>query len=372
MSINNLPDIHFCDTDAGNIEQSVITTYEAIANVSLFPGDPVRLFLEGLAAIIIQQRQLIDYTGKQNLLKYAEGDNLVNLGAFTKTEKLPAAPANTVERFSMGSALGFVVSIPRGTRVSPDGQLFFETKNHGEIAVGDTHVDIVVQCQTEGAIGNGFVPGQITKIVDPVAYIDSVANIETSTGGADLEEDESYRERIHTAPESFSVAGPSGAYEHWAKSAHQDIVDICVDSPEDASIIVTPLLKGGGIPGQSILDLVVGILNDRTVRPLTDKVTVAAPGVAPYAIEMTYYVSSLDRLVATEIQANVGRAVADFIAWQKEKLGRDINPDKLTALVIGAGAKRIILSSPVNASVAINQVAIQESVTVNYGGLEDE
>ena len=59
-----LPEISFVETDTGNIESAIITTYEALAGRTLAQGDPIRLFLLSIAAIIVQQRVLIDYSAK--------------------------------------------------------------------------------------------------------------------------------------------------------------------------------------------------------------------------------------------------------------------------------------------------------------------
>lgn len=415
MSLDNLPDIEFCSADTDSVEQAVITTYEGIVStddtpVTLYPGDPVRLFLEALAAIIIQQRNLINYTGQQNLLKYAAGDFLDHLGTFTRTDRLAAAAATATVRFSMDAALGFDVVIPAGTRVSPDGQLVFETTAEGTVSEGDTYADITVQCQTAGDIGNGFVAGQITRMVDPVGYITSVSNTTTSSGGADEELDDRYRQRIHTVPESFSVAGPSGAYEHWAKSAHQDISDVAVyrTSPLDdltegqletilimagidyagmdrdekqvavatwlssAVVNVCPLLSDGEIPDTEMLDLVEAIVDDRSIRPLTDQVLVVAPDPVSYDIDLTYYISDDNRLSVSDIQAAVSTAVDEYRAWQRAALGRDINPGQLIHMVIAAGAYRVDLTSPVYTALAVNEVAGAGTVSLTYGGLESD
>ncbi|MCD8024758.1 MAG: baseplate J/gp47 family protein [Candidatus Gastranaerophilales bacterium] len=47
------------------------------------------------------------------------------------------------------------------------------------------------------------------------------------------EDDDSYRERILLAPESYSVAGPALAYEYFCKSADSSIVDVKCEVPDD-------------------------------------------------------------------------------------------------------------------------------------------
>lgn len=43
--------------------------------------------------------------------------------------------------------------------------------------------------------------------MDQIPFCNTVENTTTSEGGKDLEDDESYRERIKITPESYSVAG---------------------------------------------------------------------------------------------------------------------------------------------------------------------
>ena len=93
--IMTLPEISFVETDTGNIESAIITTYEALAGRTLAQGDPIRLFLLSVAAIIVQQRVLIDYSAKMNLLAYAEGDYLDHIGNLVGVTRLPSAAAIT-------------------------------------------------------------------------------------------------------------------------------------------------------------------------------------------------------------------------------------------------------------------------------------
>ena len=62
MSLRELKAISFCETETSTVEKDIINAYEAIANKKLYPGDPVRLFLEAIASIITQQRVIIDFS----------------------------------------------------------------------------------------------------------------------------------------------------------------------------------------------------------------------------------------------------------------------------------------------------------------------
>ena len=127
------------------------------------------------------------------------------------------------------------------------------------------------------------------------------------------------------------------------------------------------LLTGGELPGEEILKEVLDILNADTVRPLTDHVTVAAPQAVPYNIDVTYYTQEGGALSADTIAA-----VKSFQKWQAEKMGRDVNPSQLIALLMQTGVKRVEVRSPVFAAVADNAVAQVGTVSVVNGGAERE
>lgn len=58
-----------------------------------------------------------------------------------------------------------------------------------------------------------------------------------------------------------------------------------------------------------------------------------------YNITFTYYVPKDSSLSSTEIKAAVDKAVAEFVAWQCGKLGRDINPSVLIGKLMQTGIK---------------------------------
>lgn len=97
------------------------------------------------------------------------------------------------------------------------------------------------------------------------------------------ESNRDYRERIQLAFEGLSVAGPIGAYEFQAKSAHPDVLDVSVESPAPVDVVLTILSReAAGQPSQAVLDAVRQRIDER--RPLTDRVTVQAATLLPYTI----------------------------------------------------------------------------------------
>ena len=372
MELKNLPNITFAERDVDTINNSIITTVEGILGRTLGRADPLRLFLMGVEAIIIQQRVVIDVAAKMNLLAYSRNDYLDHIGVLVGCERIEAAAATTSLVFTLSASRETATTIPKGTRVTADGKIYFATDKDLIIQRGELTGAVAATCAVKGEAGNGYAIGELATIVDPVAFVASTANVTTTEGGAERENDEAYRSRIQEAPEKFSSAGPEGAYKYYAKSASALISDVAVDSPAPGDVVVYPLLVGGEIPGEEMLSIVEEALSADDVRPLTDRVTVSAPTAVSYDVDCTYFISRTNATNAAAISAAAEAAIADYIAWQKEKLGRDINPTELYYRLRAAGVKRVEISAPVFRTTAKNEVALADTVNAVFGGLEDD
>ncbi|WP_299920480.1 baseplate J/gp47 family protein [uncultured Megasphaera sp.] len=371
MKLTDLPDIEFVDANAEHVKAALFADYISITGRTLAQGDPVRLFLLVVAEAFIRLLNNQNYVGKQNLLRYATGDNLDHLGALTGTTRIPASAATTTIKITLSAARNQETIIPAGTRVVTASGVYFAIDDDTVVLAGGLTVNAKATCQVTGELGNGFLPGEISNIVDPVAYVATMVNLTASAGGADKENDDAYRERIHESPERFSTAGPTGAYEYWAKSANSAISDVTVYSPSAGVVEIRPLLDGGKIPEQEVLDVVDSILNKDTVRPLTDQVQVKAPEPVSYDISLTYY---SDRGASESmVKDAVMQAITGYERWQSAKIGRDINPSRLIADVMSVpGVKRVIVTSPTFTKLTNVQVAQAGTVTASLGGSEDE
>lgn len=368
----SLPDIDFAQKDPAVILAELVAKFEQEVDRTLFPGDPLRLLLNTFTYYLVLQRSLIDFSGKQNLLRYSQDGFIQNLGALLGVVQNVARPAVTTIEFTLSTTLPNATLIPRGTRVTPGNKIFFATTEDVEIAAGALNVRTLAECTEAGTIGNGFLVGQINRLVDTFPFNYSVTNVDKSAGGADIEGLESFRERIRLAPESFSSAGSYGAYIYWAKTANQLIIDVSVESPSPGVVEIIPLLQGGEIPTQSILDEVYEVCNADTRRPLTDQVIVRSPEVAEYSIDLTYYISRSNAAMGLSIQQQAAQAVNDFILWQKLALGRDINPSQLTKMLMKSGVKRVEIREPVFTPLRYFEIGVADMENVVYGGLEDD
>lgn len=371
MELKKLPNLTFAESDPVVIDSNITTTVEALLGRKLSRADPLRLFLRGIEALMIQQRLLIDETAKQGLLAYATGNNLDHIGVLVGTDRLTATPATTKVMLNLAEQRNVSTIIPAGIRITAGDGVMFKTVVDVAIPAGFKSIEVTAICTENGASGNDYNIGEINQIVDPIRFLESAVNTTISAGGADTESDDEYRKRISEAPEQFSTAGPDGAYKYHAKQASSLICDVSVDSPAPGEVVIRPLLKGGELPTTEIIEKVSAILNNRKIRPLTDKVEVESPVKIEYDIELSYWIDREDTTEAIAIQSAAESAVNEYIAWQRAQLGRDINPTELYYRLRMAGVKRAEIIEPMYTVVKNEEVAIAKEIYIRFEGLED-
>ena len=140
----------FVSTDTEAVESLLISIYEKITGVSVKPASPEKLFIQFVAAVVIQERGLNNYTGNQNIPSRAEGENLDALAELFYVTQRPAAQAAVcTERFHISEAQTTAILIPAGTRVTDaSGTLTWETVADAYVSIGETYADVQIRCQT--------------------------------------------------------------------------------------------------------------------------------------------------------------------------------------------------------------------------------
>lgn len=378
--IERLPDITFIDgVTLDTIKARLVSDYEEKFHeetgitVNLKDGEPISLMLYACAVQFMQMYENLDKAGKMNFLKYTYGDFLDNMAAIKGVERQEASKAHCTVRFTLSAVRASVISIPQGTRVTSQGSdVYFETDEYAEIPIGSYSVDVLCSCQTEGTSGNGIPAGDINVLVDLIPYVATVSNLGETTGGTDREDDESLKDRVYLVPANYSVAGPEAAYEYWTKTAYSDIGDVRVTSPTACEVDIRVIGKNGTLLSPETCQMIEDYIKNANVIPLTDLVSVASPGTVNYNVDIRYYINRSDVNAATAIQGAVNAAVDEYITWQSERIGRDIEPGKLVELCMAAGAKRVVVNAPAYTVVGSVNIPVLGTKTVTYGGLEDD
>lgn len=363
----------FITTDAESIYNTIITAFENNLEEPLYPGDERRLFVESaLITIVVILFNQMDEAAKQRLLKYAKGPVLDALGERVNCTRLGKRPAATTLEFKLGAARTVDTVLPKGTRATADGTFYFAADESVIIRAGELTATVAATATVGGMAGNNFAIGAINTIVDAVPFVAGVTNLTLTSGGDNGEPypeedggvgDDSYRERIKLAPATYSTAGAQEAYEYHTRSVSSQIKGVKVLSNQQAGKIdVYVVGQNGENLSDEIMTDIYEALNTRTRRPLGDLLTVNHPDPVSFDIELKYYVSKDNEAqVITNIEG-AGGAIEQYINYQQEALGRDINPDKLRLLCLRPGdnlpgCHRVDIVKPVFTVLAEEQIA---------------
>jgi len=115
--------------------------------------------------------------------------------------------------------------------------------------------------------------------------------------------------------------------------AGADTVSIEITRNMYGRVKIVPICAGGEIPDEDILADVLAACTADDVKPLTDHVTVEAPAVEYYDIELTYYTTKANEAEVVKNVEGTNGAIDRYIFWQGSSLNQDINPDELRNLI---------------------------------------
>jgi phage-related baseplate assembly protein len=201
----------------------------------------------------------------------------------------------------------------------------------------------------------------------------------TGSEPAIYESDADLRRRIQLAPESFSVAGPATAYRFHALSADATIADALASSPtpDDITAIVIGVLQAHGVapelvtammsalaaadwPGDVLVSVlsrlgngtasadqiaaVEAVVNNRAVRPLTDRVKVASVSLLTFNVLaiLTLFHGPDAVVVLAAAEARLAAYLADA-----RKIGRPVTRSGIIAALHVEGVLNVDLIEPV-------------------------
>lgn len=369
--MNRLPEVNFLETEPQFYIDEQIREYEVLSGRKLSVADPVYLIFKSIAYGRVKHAIRTNDALRQQLLAYARDGVLDHKGSHWDTGRIGGDSATTTIRFLLEEDRIGIAFVKKGTAITPDGDLIFRTLYDSVASDEQGYLDVVAECDESGVVGNGFEPGEIQELINPIQYVRGCANITTSEGGTERESDEAYKKRIQSAPEKMSTAGSLEGYKYYAFKASPLITDVYPSTPEPGRVIVRALLSGGDIPGEEMLEKINEELSDKKVRPLTDRLEVSGPEVVKYDLTGRYFISK-ETPDIERVKVKVERAISDFVEWQSERMGRDINPSRLIEMCVSEGAKRLEIDSPEFEVVEEGQVAKVDILNLEFGGVEDD
>jgi len=214
----------------------------------------------------VQKDTQIDPMIDRAFVSTATGDDLDLAGADNGLPRKEATPSQVLVRVS--GLEDQVVS--SSVKISYGDIVFTATEAKTIPAIG--YIDVYFLCNTAGTVGN-VATGTVFTFDGNYYGLTSAVAVSKGIGGADKEDDESYRERILYKIQNEAGSGNEAHYKIWAES---------VDGVESAKIV--PLWNGNGTvkvlistpdkstPTQTLLDTVAAYIE--TQRPIGATVTV--------------------------------------------------------------------------------------------------
>lgn len=377
---------------------------QALTEEELHEGDERCLFMRGLSAYFVSVFSRVNFLKNQNFINDAEGEYLDYLGEnFYNTERLKATHSICKCEIELTEIRPDDTLFEKGSKASAgeingDTEKIFIFDDDFIIPAGETKAIFNVTAENAGEEYNDIGIGKINFMITPAPYVKSIKNIEVTSQGSNDESDEKYRERCKISLSKLSVAGPEMAYKYLALSAHNSIKSVEIDSSLPGTVQIYALLDNGVIPGEEIKNNILKSCNGKYTRPDTDNVTVEDPEEIEYNIELTYYIdSNFKDMCETWRKSIEGKkfkddvndfssgAIHDFVAFQREILGRDILKDELIYKIQDAatytvktgdeerkltGIRAIDIVSPTDTKLNINQVAKCTGINVTFGGFK--
>ena len=335
-SANDLPEVNFIgNVSLEDLRAQMISDYctkfkELTGKPTTLPADDKNRILLGVCAMqIFQAFMYIEQTGKSNLIKYATGNNLDNLGALRGVIRNENSKSKVTMRFERRDNFANELTIPRLTRVTTeDYEVFWVTPNIDvTMPAGQSYIDIDCTCTEDGSFSNGFEYGEIDRM------------------------------------------GTADSYKYNIKQLDSQIVDVYVTNGENDGEVTAYIMVKSGVPSQDQVDAYQDLIDSSTFKPLTDKVTVEPAPYHPFGVDIIFYIARKDASKVTTIRMDVEKAVNEFINELECALGIPINPSSLIQKVMNAGACRVIINAPTYTAVPPSEFARKTYRVVTYGGL---
>ncbi|AVU34934.1 MULTISPECIES: baseplate assembly protein [Serratia] len=268
-----------------------------------------------------------------------------------------------------------IAAFPADQQASVAAALSLESEPLNVIAQAMAYRELLLRRRiNEGAAACMLSHAEGTDLDNLAANLDTerlTITPETDTSDAVMESDEALRLRAQSAFEGMSVAGPSAAYEYFARSASGKVADARATSPAPAEVVIAVLsTDGDGTASPELLAAVTAAVNDEEVRPLGDRVTVRSADIVDYSIDAELFLYP-----GPESEPIINAAMASlrgFLADNDKKIGRDVARSAISASLHVQGVQRVVLRSPsTDLQISDTQAARNIGYTVENGGTDE-
>ena len=301
----------------------------------------------------------LEWIALQSVPDTATGSGLNSWGrVWGVSRKLATKSAGTVTLTGVNDSV-----IPSGTEIIRSDGVEFVTTAEATIATGTAAV--AVTAAVPGVAGNTSAAVQMT-LVSPVSGVNAAGVVAAGglTGGADVESDAEYRERIVERIQRPPQGGSMNDYRRWAREVAGVTRAWVVGGEMGAGTVTIRFMMDNtyptGIPESADVTAVQAYIDEPSRRPVTAEVFVAAP----VAVGLDITITGLTPNTAA-VKVSVESELRDMIRRVAEP-GGTIPVSKIwEAISIAAGEEKHVVTIP-SADVTHDTGEIATLGTVTY------
>jgi uncharacterized phage protein gp47/JayE len=232
----------------------------------------------------------LDWISRQAIVDTAESDYLERWASIWGVSRKPAFSASG--KIALTGTVGYEV-VPGGLLQRSDGVQFELTQS---VTLGSGTTLVNANCLTSGITGNSN-PGVLLNFVSPIPGVNTQASINTMTGGADIETDESLLNRLLSRIRQPPHGGAYSDYVNWALTVPGVTRAWAYANEQGPGTVTVRFMMddsySNGIPLPGDITGVQNVINP--LRPVTASVYVAAPIAQPVNFQIQLIgISSID------------------------------------------------------------------------------
>lgn len=298
------------------------------------------------------------------------------MSAFTQIDLSTLPAPDIVEELSFETILAAMLADLQAR--DPNFTALVESDPAYKILEVCAYREVIVRQRVNDAARATMLAYAVKSDLDQIGALFSVARLEITPAdpqaippvAAVMESDTDFRRRIQLSLEGFSVAGPKGAYVFHSLGADGDVLDASATSPAPGEVLISVLSRtGDGTADAGLLTAVEATLNDESIRPLTDDLTVQSATIVNYTVEAQIYTFPGPDSAAVMAAAN---AALDAYIEASHRLGRDVTLSGIYAALHQPGVQRVELTEPA-ADIVIDETEASfcTGTTITYAGTDE-
>lgn len=346
------------------IYEEMKALYGTLAGLTPTDGGDLELRLRAVADQVYSLWGQADFVLRQCFPQTATGGYLDYHGQLRGIERRQAAQAVGTIRFSLKETMDNDVEIAVGTSCVNGAGTRFETTEPGVIPAGELYVDVPAQALEGGSQGNAPAGTVIYMVLAPTG-VASCTNPVAFTDGSDIEEDDSFRERLIASYQKLPNGANVAYYETQALNVDGVAAVSVLPRNRGVGTVDVVIASATGVPAQSLVDEVQEKLDSQ--REICVDIHVLAP--TTQTVDVAASVTVDAKATAENVLAEVKKVLTEYFSG--ECLGRDVLRAKLGNLIYNVdGVTNYALTSPA-ADVTVNSdvLPVLGTLTITEGAV---